>query len=83
MSTPTQNSTTPTTTTRGEAPQTIVKPNGTRITISTAKPAPRRQKRVQKPIVVEPKQPATIFELRLGRLSFVLSAVVHPKKATA
>lgn len=72
--------TTTTTTTRGEAPQTFVKPNGTRITVSTAKPAPRRQKRVQKPIIVEPKQPATMFELRIGRWSFILSFVSHTKE---
>ena len=71
------------TTTHAEAPQTIVKPNGTRITVSTAKPAPRRQKRAQKPQIIAPKQPATIFELRIGRLSLVLSSFIHPKKVDA
>jgi len=73
--------TTTTTTTRTEAPESFVKPNGTRITVSTAKPAPRRQKRVQKPIIVEPKQPATMFELRIGRWSFILSFVIYTKEA--
>ena len=72
--------TTITNTKPSEAPESFVKPNGTRITVSHTKPAPRRQKRAQKPIIIEPKKPATMFELRIGRWSFVLSFVNHPKE---